>query len=952
MIKQGYLSHIDAINSGSRTKKAMTENLPDRFFAFSVEIPEIPRELRTLYPSSYVYAYEVQRDAHAQHPVLASATIAKGMKDPYGLGADKLDRMTFVIDKKAFFESNLPFLYSWATIRKCISEQDFGAVDDPIPGLERHVTRKQKPLPVPILQEKGVRISIMYRASICALSDDEKTQAAKRGSASSMDQSQLRPIQMGEIFFNAWQLCQLMTVPNSIITSNVTGNGSGLENGPEFQTEAMARARFFKPNSTYKDLCEKVKGSWSQFSALQDKAFAEFTQALKEMQDNIYGSYFPFSRVESMNLADLNAVTMSATAKGKVLPKLPQMARFHVPWWQTYGILTTLEMQKNAKSSLRLPIWFYSLARADINFFFANKVRFLATCLNTACAAYSVTPSELVLALRLFSSKDATKWNSDVHIARLVAARDVISHMLTLPGFMGKYRSDFVATYDNNTGDVSIKGTESCDENRVTGQSDSGDCEDLEVTTRVVYEMLVSLVDGSLNPENRVTDFDSTGALTALARFIDDHYQYLSTSTSTTADYPGSKLLDVVTQIDQTKAAFDVASRDYSMILLLKYNSPHAGNVSLGFHQCSVLAPSLQLYEISQRRCAFDNPEFGTDAEAMKRGFDFYKMKAERSALALGLTLEDALSTFVPPGIVLESTYPVSTQLLATSVYLTPKVSSSESFPEMSAVRKAVFERDTAAVKVAGQMRDFSSEIIESSARVKDIHVLRLMAGHLDGEKRVRVVDFDNERYTTIFWRDICHSINVTMLKYATHTLKMKPVAAGAMSYCTWIDGTTGRFGVPMEDFLAGSMRPNKHFFASSTPHKMCHPFLRAAPDVIERMDRAVVTLGIVENRPPVILGSQEFLSYEDEESKNLVVAKSGTAAPSTISAKEFALRIIDARIMMIEGNIARNKMDRMIADFKGACGARESSPHVEQTLKLFPVFGQQSTFVYVQADI
>ena len=926
------------------------DTLPVRFFAFQVNLPEIPLEYRTLYPSSYVYAYEVHRDGHAQHPVLASASVVKGMKDPYGLGANKQDRMTFVIDRKAFFDTNLPFLYSLASIRKCIEQNDFGPVDDPIPGLGRP-EKKYSIWTLENLMFKGVRMSIMYRASIQALSDDDKTQAAKRGSALTLDQNQLRPVQMGEIFFNAWQLCQLMTEPTTVISSNITGNGSGLENNPELKGTVIAQARFFQLSKEYAPRCTALRSHWAEFNAKQDRAFVEYTAALKQLQDSVYDSYYPFGKAETMSLSELNAATAPASAKGKVLPKLPEMARFHVPWWQTYGLLTTLEMQKAAKSSLRLPVWFYSLARSDINFFFANKVRFLATCLNSACMAYSITPSELVQVTRLFSSKKQTEWNSETHIARLVAARDVISHMLTLPGFMGKYRSDYVASYEFGTGEMTISGTESCDENRVTGQSDSGDCEDLEVTTRVTHEMLISLVDGSLRPENRVTDFDSTGALLAVARFVDDHYQYLSTSTSTTADYPGSKLLDEVTQINQTKAAFDVASRDYLLISLLKYRAPHSGQAKLGFHQCSVLAPSLQLYEIAMRKCDFDNPNHGTDIESVKSAHAFYKARADKSAAALGLSLQDALETFIPPGIVLESTYPVSTQLIATSVYLSPKAKSVESFSDLSPIRRAVFESDAAAIGVAGRLRDFSADIMENSARVKDIHVLRIMAGHLDGQARVRVVDFDNDRYSTVFWRDICHSINVTMLKHATHTLKMKPVAAGAMSYCTWIDGESGRFGVPMEDFLTGSMRKEKHMFACPIQHKICHPFLRAAPAVIQKMDAALDTLNCVENRPPIILGAQEFSSYDDAEDKNVVVKRQSSKSVVSSSPKEFAQRIIDARIMMIEGDVARNKIDKMIVDFKQASGAPQTNSHVEQTLKLFPVFGQRSTFVYVQAN-
>ncbi len=919
------------------------------FFAFEISIPPIPSEFKSLFPSAYIYVYDVQRDPYARLPILASPEIVQGMKDPSKLGSDSRDRLTVMLNMKSFFTTNKPFLCSLAAYKKCVEEDDFSAIDGEIPGAASGVKiHSDQDSQVDHAMRKGIRISLMYRCAVEALSNDEKTMAAKNGVALYTNQNELRPTQIGEYYFNAWDICHALTTKNAICESPLVGNGSDVDRGLHLTQNARLKSRYdvvMAADSLWAKLARAVMLEWTSFSRKQNKAFAEFEKHIETVQTKLYSGYYSFGAAEKMSLAELNAATPTALNQGQILPKLPGMARFHVPWWITYGLLTTHEMRTRAES-LKLPVWFYSLSRGDINMFFANKVRFLSTILQTACDAYSIAPSELQAVLTPFLSADPSKWSNEVSIAGLVAARDVIAHMLTLPGFMGKYRSDFIASYEG--GEIRVKGTESCDENRVTGQSDSGDCEDLEVTTRETWDMLISLVDGSKSPSNKIQAYDTTGVLEILAKFLHTHYQYLSASTSTTADYPGSKLLEVATEIDQNKAAREFTSRDYQMLALLKFDSPDSARAKLGFHQCSLLVPSLQMYEIMGRESEFDKIAARENPEAIRTALDFYKMKAEQSAKALGfVNVANSLEVFVPPGIVLESTFPVSTQLVATSVYLTPRLKSAETYDTISEYRRKVFDRDIAAIQYAGKMRDYSMDIGEMSARIKDIHVLRLMAGHPDSRKRIVVVDIDHDRYSTVFWRDICHTVNVTLLKYATKQLKIGPSVAGAASYSTWIESGTNRFGVPMEDFLLGCLRPEKNFFAVRAQHKLCHPFLRAPKAALESLDACIEDLDIVAQRPPIVLGSQEFSSYEDTQNRNVAVPFYGSESKPT---KDFALRVIDARIMMVEGERASEKVPKLLPRFKEVAGAEPNSPHVTQTLRLFPVFGQESTFVYLQA--
>lgn len=887
--------------------------------------------------------------------VLLSPQLVSGMNPKSTL--NETDRATLVVDLEALVNKNVgsesqkrPIVMSLAVYRKISAKllkirPKFDVAADSLSTNDALLC--------------GIRVAIMARSRIRMVysETDKVIPAAARGANPS--QTKLCEIQVGEVYIPAWKLGTTLSTPNGAARFPITGNGSGaiemvddLNDG--LFVECVQAFAPLNPKTYWSDLeTALVQGSYCNDIATADDRLMACMKSLRETYLDIFA---PYDLTAEMSQSELHSYTQELSGSTcKIVPHQAQLSRYHVPVWDTYAV-SGCDVARYGKTVL--PIWMYSWPRSDLmNTPHATKkaAEFVDCCLTATLQVYHLddikSQKELQSVLRKYLSGKKEKITASDK-ALLVCICEMISHLLTLPAFLGKYRSDYRPGKLNG----SVRPTESCDCNRISGQACSDDCEGSEACTREMFLLLT-------NPDVANAGSDQPELLKLLSTFVSTYYDYLSVSGSTTSAFPGCDIHSAASEL-----AYPFDEKAYETIRKMRYGSREDSSAECGFHQYALLMPLPLLVKMYKTNAFFDNnPVRKESAAFLRMHSNYYKERISQIEAAYGGSIDTSdLDVLLPPPIVLESTYPVSMQLFGPSVFMYPEKEQPLNVSELGQMGTKIAAADTAAASAAKALKRVADGNSDVDLRAKDLHTLRYVIGRFELSKsdanggqqqqqKLSRKDMESPRYASLFYRHACHAINVSYINHHCQKAE-KPQCintVGAGSFYTFINGSSNCFGVPLEDFLRNCLpKGHPYGYPQQDMHYLAHPFTHSNPSTLKALSSVMDQLRIMAYLPPVNFGTTHSnaetdlkLSCQDIGLDIEKMDPTGTwpaRSRAAFNEQSSAERVLNTRVLSLEGEgVSEERLRDIVKQMVTALGGPQNVTIPKlQKIKLFTLFG------------
>lgn len=810
----------------------------------------------------------------------------------------------------------------------------------------------------------GYRVCIMAHSRVQLVFHENHSDAPASARAPRPRQDNLFGVQLGEAFIPATQCITALMRPNAALQFTIKTNESGQENalvnGSKLFVECLEVLGKFPAAA---DISLWHAAETLRMDGIRSGRIKAIDVCYIDIIRQYESAFCAFGETARATADQLSRIAIEggqARSGYKMAPHLPQLTRFHVPSWVTYGITD------GTLPTTRLPIWYYVSPRVNVDYHTDLKIHTCARVLDHAIAAYQFSTSDVAYVATLFEQyvpsssfpnnekpEPSPMYAStpvEQRRADLIAARDFIAQMLTMPAFAGKYRSDYrVGGINKDT----LMPCESCEFHRLTGQGNCDDCEGSDCVTTQHYFLMVKLA--------RTSDERVPRLMRAIGLFLDTQYEFISTSGSTASAFPGTNILSMTNsfvQTDLTSASNDVKTAAYNVLAASAYNSTVDWNGQFGFHQYSTCIPISVLYDMVTRSLenGYNSNAAGVSDACRDRVRAYYTEKYETATNAIA-DLEPGMPR-VPPAILLESTYPVSTQLVGTSAFMFSGAVPGR-VENLTIVQRQILAADRDACSIAGKFKELGFRYPEDGVKTKDMHSMRRQACHISDGNALVQFSQDRARYGSWFYRLVCHGINVSMIERLTDVLSSGSNnnnynATCALAYMTFLNGRTARFGVPVEDLITSSME-NGSPFKPAEAHAVAFPFARVPERTYNELDALVKQSNIMAHQPPILYGafSRDPSVIYCKTMPDYVyvpgqadVAQWHSESKPRVQSQTIAQRILNTRILLVEpSGMANGKIGTILKEAVAVLGgpSRVSAP-LQQKIKLFPVFGEEYT--------
>lgn len=636
----------------------------------------------------------------------------------------------------------------------------------------------------------------------------------------------------------------------------------------------------------------------------------------------------------------------------KIAPYIPQIYSFHAMILELYSkpeflgeslALAPLrwvrseEERRNPaalygasdRESITVPIWYYTLSRrpkithdrstrASHLSVFLRAFSNILKCYGMDCEGNRADAKRLRDGLMSIWSKKSYLL-TETDRCDLVAANDIISLFFSSFGWMGKYHSDITA--DANPGErVRARGTESCDVTRLAGTSCSDDCEGCESCVRDAYVLCTSIFTRHdiVDEVNRYWPSDTIKSelarlLSCMIAYVHRHYDYYAVSGEVASAYPG--LDKAVPLAPNAGGDPDSIQRMRTGLSGLKYASEQDSSSQPGFHQYAILLPVCLQYQMTTKSFASPNGFSSTlsrDGSSHQSIIESYVEQRARTSDAQsprrsadGRTPQNSIDdAFVPPAIVLEGTYPTSTLFIGPSVFAFYSLQK-RPYPtlakDMTRYQQTIVAADTgASITTLRTKKELQRPLKSYNAQFFTHQPYKRTSGIFNADM-TRMTILDSEpRFTSSWYRRICHGVNVTMLE----TLGMDKQLNAACAHVTFVNGQCGGFGVPIEDLQLLSL-PSGHPDALTYPmHELAYSFTRTPTELFNRLDVLEAKLRLLDRLPPVNV----FGDYSEVEGTGADIRLKGPMADqSTLAVCDghfIAERVLKTRFCVVENDI------------------------------------------------
>ncbi len=915
--------------------------------------------------------------------VIMSPRPLPGMKNM--TSSSEEDRTTFVVDLELLLTGVLgDSAGAIQDLRPCYSLHQFNQAKETILKTRKQVLSSIKPSGTTNLRHVEIQIGLFIQSSLQLLESEMEylqSDLAKKTKFTST----LFEWQIGQAYFRLDHMLEIATgaIANDAMDIPLYGNNSKLLNSMPDSGKNLRVARASVNRSAGEGwgwLVLPINGALMSTSNVTKVVTAIKSFYLNDALTNV-------RRLSDLtNKLHFQYYDRFNPSLGGISPIMAAMKTYHVQSWDTYALPEQLE----GSSALRLPIWVFNWPRqasfkipADEynqvkNLMISDqskmashppslalrKAKFLMSLFSDAVHIFfsQMNPAEPLseacaslrkwMGAKVYPDQQLEPFTPEDRL-NLVALTDFVGFVLTYAALNGKYRSDIGV--DEKTD--KLTGSESCDLNRYSGHSCSGDCEECEGVTREVYLMLCDFEE----VVDSLPDVHSYGMATGdvqrsdvklISKWIRENYEYLSISGASTAAFPGMDVDDELAALDYDALLEPPRSnssrngpqqmssnRSVNFIRKLKHGSATDLKTVPSFHQYSLLLPVVTAARlVLGTNGARPESRVGKKWDFPEDVKDYYKQRLASCCQKDG---------FVTPPMLLESTSPVSTLLMGASVNV-----------GLPADHKVTVEAAKFDEYIVRKTTDFKKQLLVLSQpysedpRARDTHALRRILSSARS-----AVDSDS-RYTTTFYRHVCHAVNVTFIDQTMKRARKSDSGltelsilnrVGAMSYLTFIDGPSDNFGVVLEDLLLGHLPVGKHPMSVATPHLAVSPLSDFPESMWTEMDSYFTKMQLSERLPPVLFNVQGDPISGEFRTGNYTPNRDNQFYPQVFCTQIALLRGVPEKtpVLKVEefDNTAATDLAAKIAQAAGATYYKRVLVN-----QLYPTFGPHNVWISVDA--